>query len=103
MALKGRDDLIPFSAEATQIGVNTQNRDLIFFIAEKYADEGFDVKITTSAKNLIYSLRRDPNWIMQRYSANKKPKKETKNKKIKKITNTIRDNCKTASFYFQNR
>ena len=34
-ALKGRDDLIPISAEATQIGANTQNRDLIFFLNEK--------------------------------------------------------------------
>lgn len=70
------------------------------FIAKKYADEGFDVKITTSAKNLIYALRRDNNWIMARYSVNKKT--ETKNKMCSKMVNTVRDNCKTASFYFQN-
>lgn len=34
VALKGRDDLIPISAEATQIGANTQSRDLIFFLGE---------------------------------------------------------------------
>ena len=71
-------------------------------IAKKYADEGFDVKITTSAKNLIYALRRDKNWIMQRYSANKKPKVKTKNARCSQIANTIRNNCKTASFYFKN-
>ena len=67
-------------------------------IAKKYADEGFDVKITTSAKNLIYSLRKDQNWIMQRYSTNKKS--ETKNRAVRGMTNTVRDNCKTASFFF---
>lgn len=69
-------------------------------IAKKYADEGFDVKITTSAKNLIYSLRKDQNWIMQRYSTNKKS--ETKNRAVRGMTNTVRDNCKTASFFFKN-
>lgn len=77
-------------------------RKFLNIIAKKYADEGFDVKITTSAKNLIYALRRDPNWIMQRYSVNNKPKAGTKNKRCSKMVNTIRDNCKTASFYFKN-
>lgn len=70
------------------------------FVAKKYADEGFDVKITTSAKNLIHSLRRDNNWIMARYGVNRKS--ETTNKSCRKIMNTVRDNCKTASFYFKN-
>ena len=70
------------------------------FIAKKYAEEGFDVKITTSAKNLIFSLVKDKNWILQRYSANKKT--PTKNKSCTKLINTIRRNCKTASFYFKN-
>ena len=72
---------------------------LLTFIAKKYADDGFDVKITTSAKNLIYALHRDNNWIMARYSVNKKS--ETSNKKCQKMVNTCRDNCKTASFYFK--
>lgn len=76
-------------------------RKFLNIIAKKYADEGFDVKITTSAKNLIYALRRDQNWIMQRYNANTKPRIETKNVRCRKIANTIRDNCKTASFYFK--
>lgn len=66
---------------------------------KKYADEGFDVKITTSAKNLIYALRQDKNWIMARYSVNKKI--ESNNKNCRKMVNTVRDNCKTASFYFK--
>ena len=80
------------------IGIGKQ---FLTFVAKKYADDGFDVKITTSAKNLIYSLMKDPQWIMQRYSANKKT--PTKNKRCSKLINSIRDNCKTASFYFQNR
>lgn len=68
-------------------------------VAEIYAKQGFDMKITTSAKNLIYALRKDPKWLMARYSANRKC--ETTNKRCKQLVNTIRDNCKTASFYFQ--
>lgn len=75
-------------------------RKFLNIIAKKYADEGFDLKITTSAKNLIYALRRDENWIMQRYSVNKKSK--TANRNCRKMVNTVRDNCKTASFYFKN-
>lgn len=69
-------------------------------IARKYADEGFDVKITTSAKNLIYSLKKDPNWIMQRYSVNRKS--ESRNRDVRSMVKTVRDNCKTASFFFKN-
>ena len=73
---------------------------LLNFVAKIYADEGFDVKITTSAKNLIFSLVKDEHWILQRYSANKKA--VTTNISCMKLINTIRSNCKTASFYFKN-
>ena len=75
-------------------------RKFLNIIAKKYADEGFDVKITTSAKNLIYALRRDTKWVMQRYSVNKKT--NTKNIRLRKFGDSVRDNCKTASFYFKN-
>lgn len=52
---------------------------VLTLVAKKYADEGFDVKITTSAKNLIYALRQDKNWIMARYSVNKKIESDNKN------------------------
>lgn len=72
---------------------------VLTLVAKKYADEGFDVKITTSAKNLIYALRQDKSWIMARYSVNKRI--ESNNKNCRKMVNTVRDNCKTASFYFK--
>lgn len=79
------------------IGIGKQ---FLALVAKKYADEGFDVRITTSAKNLIYALRRDKNWTLVRYSVNKKT--NTANIKYQKLNNTVRDNCKTASFYFKN-
>lgn len=68
-------------------------------VAKKYANDGFDVKITTSAKNLIYALSKNKNWILGRYGVNKK--NTTKNKNLRKMVNTVRDKCKTASFYFK--
>lgn len=79
------------------IGIGKQ---FLTLVAQKYADEGFDVKITTSAKNLIYALRKNKSWVMARYSVNKKT--QTANRSCRKMVNTVRDNCKTASFYFKN-
>lgn len=69
-------------------------------IAKIYVGEGYDFKITTSAKNLIAALRKDKNWVMGRYGVSKPT--TTKNKNCEKMTNTGRFNCKTASFYFKN-
>lgn len=65
-------------------------------VAKIYAAKGYEVKITTSAKNLIIALNKDINWALVRYSRCKKSPTAIDNK-------TRRDKCKTASFFFQNR
>ncbi len=61
-----------------------------------YRNQGFDFAITTSAKNLIMSLKNDKNWICSRYDVTKN------NSTIKKgFEKSLRLNCKTASFYFK--
>lgn len=65
------------------------------FIAGLYTVNGYQVKITTSAKNLIYALNKDPDWKLVRYSRTRKSESSFTNK-------TRRDKCKTASFFFEN-
>lgn len=73
------------------IGIGTK---FLEFIAANYAAKGFDVKITTSAKNLIAALNKSKMWRLTRYSVPKT--------KSKISGNTTRLNCKTATFFFQN-
>lgn len=66
------------------------------FIADFYTKQGFDFRIVTSAKNLIYALNRNNRWILQTYEKGKIPSK-TANKALKKCA---RNNAKIASFLF---
>lgn len=68
------------------------------FIAQKYADEGFQFSIVTSAKNMIFALNKSQKWKMIRYSNNHC---ESKKSKIDHKRTTIRTNCKTASFFYK--
>lgn len=65
-------------------------------IAKIYVNEGYDFSIVTSAKNLIYSLRKSDKWILQRYSKNTKQTNEKES-----LKRTKRDKCKTASFFYK--
>lgn len=76
------------------IGLGTK---FLNFIADFYAKQGFDFRIVTSAKNLIYALNRNKNWALQRYEKEEIPKGEKANKALKR---SIRTNVKTASFLF---
>lgn len=67
------------------------------FIADFYTKQGFDFRIVTSAKNLIYALNRNNRWMLQRYEKGKKPSNKTAMKKLKK---SVRNNVKIASFLF---
>lgn len=66
------------------------------FIADFYTKQGFDFRIVTSAKNLIYALNRNNRWILQTYEKGKRLSK-TGNKALKK---SVRNNAKIASFLF---
>ena len=76
------------------IGLGTK---FLNFIADFYAKQGFDFRIVTSAKNLIYALNRNKNWALQRYEKGGIPKGE---KALKALKRSIRTNVKTASFLF---
>lgn len=67
-------------------------------IARMYVKEGYDFSIVTSAKNLIYALNKSPEWLLQRYSANKCS--SAKNA-IDYKRGSMRSNCKTASFFYK--
>ena len=65
-------------------------------LAEYYKSKGWDLSIVTSAKNMIMSLRRNPNWFMVRYGVNRIPQSGN----IECNRTSIRTNCKTASFQY---
>lgn len=69
-------------------------------IAKKYTNEGFDFRLITSAKNLIYALNKNENWILQKYEKNKIITSKTG---MKLLNNTIRKNVKTGTFLFAKR
>ena len=76
------------------IGLGTK---FLNYMAKIYVDLGWDFSIITSAKNLIFALRKDKKWCMYRYSIvkNDKTKKSKIDSKIKH-----RD-CYTASFMYK--
>lgn len=76
------------------IGIGTK---FLNFIANKYCSLGYNFSIVTSAKNLIHSLQKSEQWKLQRYSANKCSSKKIS---IDYDRKSIRNNCKTASFFY---
>lgn len=65
-------------------------------IARIYVNDGFDFRIVTSAKNLIYALNKSDNWQLRSYAKGKKSTKIG----IKALAKTARTNVKIASFLF---
>lgn len=76
------------------IGLGTK---FLNFVADFFTKQGFDFRIVTSAKNLIYALNRNKNWSLQRYEKGKMPKGETAKEELKRHART---NVKIASFLF---
>ena len=70
---------------------------LLNFTAEYYTKQGYDFSIKTSAKNLIKSLQKSNKWCMISYGYSNCGSKKSK---IDYKRNSMRTNCKTASFFY---
>lgn len=68
-------------------------------IANIYVNIGYDFSIITSAKNLIYSLRKNKNWCLYRYSI----VKDSNDKKSKIDSKINHRKCYTASFMYKRK
>ena len=66
-------------------------------VARYYADNNYQFSIVTSAKNMIAALNKSKNWKMIRYSTNNC---ESEKSRIDYKRKSLRNNCKTASFFF---
>lgn len=77
------------------IGLGTK---FLIYIAEMYKNQGFEFSIVTSAKNMIFALRKTDKFVMIRYSANKCSSNKNA---IDFNRSSIRKNCKTASFMYK--
>ena len=67
------------------------------FIANEYVKLGWDFSIITSAKNLIWTLRKSDKWCLYRYSRIK----NDENCKSKIEKNIRHRDCYTASFMYK--
>jgi GNAT superfamily N-acetyltransferase len=76
------------------IGLGTK---FLNVVAEYYTKLGFDFRIVTSAKNMIFALNKSEHWKMIRWSVNKCNSDKSKidgNRKSK------RNDCKTGGFRY---
>lgn len=55
--------------------------------------KGYDFRITSSAKNLIYALNKHKNWRLENYGRTNMPS-------LKGLEKSFRGNVKTASFIY---
>lgn len=76
------------------IGLGTK---FLNFMAEYYKKLNYDFEIITTAKNLIYALKKSDKWCLFRYNKHRnvtsKSSKIDKNRKMRE--------CATASFMFK--
>lgn len=77
------------------IGLGTR---FLNVVADYYKEQGYKFTIVTSAKNMIYALRKSNKWVMTRYSTNKCSSKKSA---IDYNRKTIRSDCKTAGFVYK--
>lgn len=75
------------------IGIGTKFLD---WLGMHYAEQNMDLKITTSAQNLILALKRRKMWQCVRYGT-KKP--QSASSQLAGLTK--RNNIKTASFFYK--
>lgn len=66
-------------------------------VARIYADDGFDFRIVTSAKNLIHALNNSKKWELKSYQRGHEVSTKSRYKQMNK---TVRKNVKIASFLF---
>lgn len=66
-------------------------------VSDLYINQGFDVSIVTSAKNLIHSLKRNNEWALIRYG--KMNKADTRSKVGQNLKRTNSHNRNTATFF----
>ena len=66
-------------------------------IGKIYLENGFDFRIVTSAKNLIYALNKSKKWTLKSYQ---KGHEVSTKSRFKKMNDTVRKNIKIASFLF---
>lgn len=66
-------------------------------IAEYYTKQGYDFSIVTSAKNFVKKLYKSPRWVMKRIGTNKC---SSVSSSIDYKRASMRDKCKTASFFY---
>lgn len=78
------------------IGLGTK---LLNIVAEYYAKKGYDFSIVTSARNFIYSLAKNKKWRMIRLGINKCSSSKSS---IDYKRESLRNKCKTASFFYIN-
>lgn len=76
------------------IGLGTQ---FLNVVAEYYKNKGYDFRIVTSARNMIYALRKQEHWKMVRWSVNKCNSGKSK---IDGHRKSKRDNCMTGGFRY---
>lgn len=67
-------------------------------IAKYYHNLHYEFSIVTSAKNMIYALRKSNKWTMIRYSVNNCSSNKNA---IDYKRKSMRSNCKTASFMYK--
>ena len=65
------------------------------FMANYYSKLNFDFSIKTSAKNLIFALKKNKNWSLNSYNVSVSGKGS-----IDKDRKTLRTKTKTASFFY---
>lgn len=68
-------------------------------IAKYYNAQQYEFSIVTSAKNMISALRKSNQWTMIRYSVSRCSSNKNA---IDYKRQTMRNNCKTASFIYNN-
>ena len=74
------------------IGIGKKFLDVI---ADIYFKQGYDIKITTSVKNLIFGLMSSNKWALTRYGV--ATQQQLKNTRMKKTARKV----KTATFFFK--
>lgn len=75
------------------IGIGKKFLDII---ANIYFEQGYDVKITTSAKNLIFGLTSSNKWTLTRYGYN-----TNRPSTITQIQKKTARKVKTATFFYK--
>ena len=86
---------VVISPDYQGIGLGTK---FLNVVGEHYHSMGFDFSIMTSAKNMIFALKKNPHWVCVRAGRAAKYDNPTAMKGMK---NTSRANVFSASFFYK--